>query len=984
MAFLEKIRAVPLPRLASSLIPVGISTATISVVLVTNRWNQWGVEEMQSATPSATSFADLANITLTADCLALGEPIEDCDPYGRPFQPYVVLPARILNFLGLDTATTGVLGILLVAFFIATIAALALFISYRATQPSSYKSNKQLVASQLLLALAAVSPATMLAIERGQIEQLTFFLVVTALLLLSLSGRSSAFVGGVSAVLATVTKYVSVGMFLPFIGATKRFNPIALGALGVSVLYLLIELPNLLQATEASNATEPQTTKSAFGATTMLATLFSGDPLRFDPPSDVVANWSTIRLASFALFILTVGIALMFLRKTKVATSMATTLLLGSGGVLLLPYLAGISHDYRLIFLIAVIAASAALPTSKLSLTLALASTVALITSAAMVPTPQGWLWPTPLLIIGDAALMIVLAAITALWMILLWRGINKNWLRNNLKKAKYKLPDLGIIVAITVFFGLISQRWTGLDTPDSSFYLSLGLFGSEITDRAPIDSYYATRLGHIVPIRALTEIFGTWIGLEFYRLILMGIIIGSAYITVRVFSSRTFSAFASVLVVSSTVVLSYLGNPYVTAPSMAGLSIVIATAVFYRNNQSLLSSIAAGATLGWLAMVNPHAALFAGSIWIAIIIQTTVITRKIKLALTRITQAAICAAFAFLVYLLIGRAIFPDMDWFATYLEWNSKLNYADFASPDPVWLQDISLLVPLASLFLVTWLWWSRRTAIQTQVALITLLTTIGFVLTFDAVMKGHTLEAPFYTSLLWIPSLLSLALATSAYVGEIRPKMAASVTIGIALIIAAGFITTEFSLPTGLLIMLVATTVAALTIPRGGMLLIVGLSLFAVSSQLVQDSRRDVGLYFLSPFSWAYQDNPVRAKIENSVKVQEWVIENTTPDDQILVWVDGDWLAGDRDLFAAAAMQLWGENRNGVDRTLRPEDLQRIQDTQPTAFVLYGPNKVGLQTYALSLPRELRVGELECTTFDWPTLPEQATACITRVRN
>ena len=37
----------------------------------------------------------------------------------------------------------------------------------------------------------------------------------------------------------------------------------------------------------------------------------------------------------------------------------------------------------------------------------------------------------------------------------------------------------LGIALVITA----IAQRWSGLDTPDSSFYASLALFGDEVTE---------------------------------------------------------------------------------------------------------------------------------------------------------------------------------------------------------------------------------------------------------------------------------------------------------------------------------------------------------------------------------------------------------------------------------------------------------------------------------------------------------------------
>lgn len=55
---------------------------------------------------------------------------------------------------------------------------------------------------------------------------------------------------------------------------------------------------------------------------------------------------------------------------------------------------------------------------------------------------------------------------------------------------------DLGAVAGISIFIFFAARMWTGLDTPDSSFYTSLALFGDQVTDRAPFDSYYWTRLG--------------------------------------------------------------------------------------------------------------------------------------------------------------------------------------------------------------------------------------------------------------------------------------------------------------------------------------------------------------------------------------------------------------------------------------------------------------------------------------------------------
>jgi hypothetical protein len=216
-------------------------------------------------------------------------------------------------------------------------------------------------------------------------------------------------------------------MFLPFINRSifSKENRAALLGLILSALFVLWSLPNVLLATETSGASNPQTTKSAFAVTTLLATLFSGENISYVPTTTVTENWSTIRIASYALFavVTLMWIAILLLtnkgNKTSNQINLAWLLTLGSGGVILFPYLLGNSHDYRLIFLLP-LAAGAILLTNKnpiVGSVLALAAGIAAITSAAMVPTPTGFIWPTPALVVGDAALMILLAGIAALWL---------------------------------------------------------------------------------------------------------------------------------------------------------------------------------------------------------------------------------------------------------------------------------------------------------------------------------------------------------------------------------------------------------------------------------------------------------------------------------------------------------------------------------------------------------------------------------------
>jgi hypothetical protein len=307
--------------------------------------------------------------------------------------------------------------------------------------------------------------------------------------------------------------------------------------------------------------------------------------------------------------------------------------------------------------------------------------------------------------------------------------------------------PDTAIITAITLVIGLIAQQWTGLDTPDSSFYFSLANFGSEITDRAPIDSYYWTRLGVIAPTFALTQVFGPWTAYFIWRLLLLATIIAAIYVATRKFNAtRNTSALLAGSLATSTVILSYLGNPYVTATAFAAIAITTTSALF----TSKKAAFTGGAALGWLAMINPYAALLAGSIWLAIAIQRNFANRpstKITQLVTRSILATLSAAITFSTFLLIGAQLFPGMNWFTTYLEWNAKLDYADFASKSPVWLTDPSLLVPLGILVVVAIQWWRFKTP-ATQVALTISLTTLGFTLAFLPAMAGINIEATIYT--------------------------------------------------------------------------------------------------------------------------------------------------------------------------------------------------------------------------------------------
>jgi cytochrome bd-type quinol oxidase subunit 2 len=222
-------------------------------------------------------------------------------------------------------------------------------------------------------------------------------------------------------------------MFLPFIHRNMfaKKNPAVLIGLVLSAIFVLVSLSNVLQATETSGAYDQKTTKTAFGVTTLLATLFSGKNLFYDASNEVVNNWQTIIISSYILFVIAtiIWVAVLISAQTRgelAHNNLASEreqlpwiLTLGSGGVLLFPYLLGNNHDYRLIFLIP-LAAGAALLSARRAVVgplLAVCAGITAITSAPMIPTSNGLNWPAPALVAGDTSLLILLSGVVALWL---------------------------------------------------------------------------------------------------------------------------------------------------------------------------------------------------------------------------------------------------------------------------------------------------------------------------------------------------------------------------------------------------------------------------------------------------------------------------------------------------------------------------------------------------------------------------------------
>lgn len=539
--------------------------------------------------------------------------------------------------------------------------------------------------------------------------------------------------------------------------------------------------------------------------------------------------------------------------------------------------------------------------------------------------------------------------------------------------------------MVITLAVGLLSQRWTGLDTPDSGFYASLALFGSEVTDRAPETSYYWTRLGYIVPVQLITDALGTWLGFAVWRMFLLFLIVVSFFSVLRLFVGTWAAATLTTMTALSSAVLSYLGNTYLTGTVLAGLAVAITAPLVGRR---WLSAALGGVVLGWLAMVNPYGAFLAGGLWVILMATTTWLTRwrTVQVSLTQGLIALISGLSTFALFLLSGRVVFPAMDWFAVYVEWNAKVDYADFASDSAVWLSDISLLVPAMITVICVGLWLRDRASTARQLAAILTIAVLVLAFAFAPYMAGITLEAPIYQVMVWPPMLLALALSVTPALTDWTRSATGVAVAGIALTFAAGFVSIVLPGLIGIVLALLTSAVVLIFMPRNSRapLALALITLTLVSAALLQNSRRDIGLYYLSPYAWAFQSNPISAKVHTAVNTQEWLLANTSRADTMLLWVDGDWVNGDRDLYAVAAMQLWGENRVTLEPVLTEADISRMNDIQPSVLALYGPSMDGIYRFWQSIPRQLNPTAPTCYDFPWPT-PERPVghACLTRLQ-
>ena len=332
--------------LLRSKLPVLAAVAAILVILSLGTHTRgslraaWGKLQDYPMTPL---FADTRTITHSIDCLLDGQDpyvVRTFDPWHRLYNyPPIWLDAR---YLGVTSRSSNFIG---AAMAFATVSALLLLFNAR-SWPSA-----------IIIFFAVISRSVLFAVERGNTDQIIFFLLVFGLLLIDRQKNGlKPFFKGLLIVLLTVLKIYPVAAVVIFIRHRRGIlKAVLTGTLSIAALVLTAgrRLPVLLGNTPRDSLlsfgaypffltlgehtlrrtvaiiqghhSSAQIGAVLLGALAMLAGLACGDRLnRFLPPLDFDRARGCIAIAGLAIFCFA--------------------------------FVSGASYDYRLIFLLGALA----------------------------------------------------------------------------------------------------------------------------------------------------------------------------------------------------------------------------------------------------------------------------------------------------------------------------------------------------------------------------------------------------------------------------------------------------------------------------------------------------------------------------------------------------------------------------------------------------------------------------------------------------
>lgn len=543
------------------------------------------------------------------------------------------------------------------------------------------------------------------------------------------------------------------------------------------------------------------------------------------------------------------------------------------------------------------------------------------------------------------------------------------------------------------------AQRFTTLHTPDSEFYYSLGLFGSAVTDRAPTDYYYWTKLGIILPVRALSQVLPPLLALDAFHVVLTGLVAGSSYAVARLRWSRLGSCLAAAFGALSTVVLAFIGDPYASGAAIAGLCVLFATATLWTQAARPFGwrpAAGMGLTGAWLLMVNPYAMVVGAAGCAGVVLASHREARHAGARPLARSLAAGVGGFAagWGAFLALGWWAFPGLNWFRSLGEFLFTADLSAWTDPHWRWLAtEISLLVPVAAavVSLLALVLDARSPAARAAAGLscVTIAVVIGYKLLTDS----NVLEVGVYNSMLWPSALLATVLVAS---DTAEPAVGwgplAVAMVGPLAWIVAGHWSSTVSTPAAVALTTGGVVVAGwlLAWGRGGRFVLsparpiasvgaVVLTVLGSAFQVLQNGPPEfpVGTHSRVSYAAAFRPNRAADVLAQDAAIQSWLIGATGGHEQLMVW-------NEPATRSAASMQLWGSNTvgSGFGGPVGPEGMARIRDVGPDAIVVYAAALPTVADIRAELATQWTVAPPLCRAFPSANAAPSMHVCILRL--
>lgn len=282
-------------------------------------WAKVGVE------PGDASFVDLRSVTSSWDCHRRGIeafPDNPCDPFGRPAN-YPRVWTRF-GRVGLGEGDTAWLGVAIAVVFFAAALAVA----------GPLTRGEGVAYAAVLLA-----PATLLGVERGNVDLLMFVLVCSGLLLL----RRNAWVGAAPIVLAAVLKLFPAFALAPLVRGRWRWTAAATSAAALAA-YAVVTRNDIRALRHAI----PRVVVDSYGAGVVVEAWRLAHVGFVESPAAV--RWA--RLGVVALALLLAGAIALWGRARPAPDERRLDAFVGGAAIFLGTYVFGNNFDYRLVFLV--------------------------------------------------------------------------------------------------------------------------------------------------------------------------------------------------------------------------------------------------------------------------------------------------------------------------------------------------------------------------------------------------------------------------------------------------------------------------------------------------------------------------------------------------------------------------------------------------------------------------------------------------------